>query len=280
MAMRRVTLIALAVVSALWTLGVPPDAGAGQRKLKQLRAEVAGLQAKIAQLQSEMQFVMRRDASVAAPGQPIGGICTDPCSFDADGDGVNDCADPCPCDAGNSDGDADGTPDCVDPCPGDATDACIDPCRMDSDGDGRTDCEDPCPWDPASAADTDDDGIPDCQDPCPEDTNNGCVEPCPLDADGDGVKDCVDPCPWGAASGRSCAAPPPPPPPTGTGECIVGGCSGQLCSDDRGGLASTCEWREEYACYRTAKCERQADGECGWTPSDELTACLAAAAAR
>jgi len=277
MATRKMMLIALAIVPTLWALGAP-DAGAGQRKLKQLRAEVAGLQAKIAQLQSEVQFVMRRDSSVVAPGQPIGGICTDPCSFDADEDGVSDCADPCPCDAGNTDGDADGTPDCVDPCPGDATDACIDPCRMDSDGDGRPDCDDPCPWDPASAADTDGDGIPDCQDPCPEDTNNRCIEPCPLDVDGDGVKDCVDPCPWGEASGRSCA--PTPPPPTGADGCIVGGCSSQICSDDRGALASTCEWRAEYACYRTAKCARQADGECGWTPSDELAACLAAAGSR
>jgi len=55
--------------------------------------------------------------------------------------------------------------------------------------------------------------------------------------------------------------------------CFVGGCSGQICSD-REGVVSTCEWREEYACYQQATCERQADGACGWTSTAELDACL------
>lgn len=64
-------------------------------------------------------------------------------------------------------------------------------------------------------------------------------------------------------------------PVTGGGApCFKGGCSGQLCSDQEG-LNSTCEFRPEYACYRTAECARQADGTCGWTPTAELTACLA-----
>lgn len=61
-----------------------------------------------------------------------------------------------------------------------------------------------------------------------------------------------------------------------TGGCYVGGCSGQICSD-RDDVVSTCEWREEYACYQRARCERQADGQCGWTQTDELRQCLAAA---
>jgi hypothetical protein len=55
--------------------------------------------------------------------------------------------------------------------------------------------------------------------------------------------------------------------------CYVGGCSSQLCSDDPG-VVSTCEYREEYACYRTAKCERQSSGMCGWTQTEELKMCL------
>lgn len=55
--------------------------------------------------------------------------------------------------------------------------------------------------------------------------------------------------------------------------CYVGGCSSQICSDQEG-VVSTCEWRDEYACYQTATCERQAGGECGWTETPELTACL------
>lgn len=57
------------------------------------------------------------------------------------------------------------------------------------------------------------------------------------------------------------------------GECFVGGCSGQICSDQEG-VVSTCEWRPEYACYDGATCERQADGACGWTETPELLACL------
>lgn len=56
--------------------------------------------------------------------------------------------------------------------------------------------------------------------------------------------------------------------------CYVGGCSGQVCSD-REGVISTCEFRPEYACYRDATCEAQGDGECGWTETAALSACLA-----
>jgi hypothetical protein len=57
------------------------------------------------------------------------------------------------------------------------------------------------------------------------------------------------------------------------GACFVGGCSSQICSDQEG-VISTCEFRPEYACYETATCERQAGGECGWTETPELAACL------
>jgi eight-cysteine-cluster-containing protein len=67
---------------------------------------------------------------------------------------------------------------------------------------------------------------------------------------------------------------------TGSG-CIRTGCSGHVCTDaSNGPLISTCEWREEYACYKTAKCEKQSNGQCGWTPSESLQGCLKAAGAR
>lgn len=56
--------------------------------------------------------------------------------------------------------------------------------------------------------------------------------------------------------------------------CEVSGCSGQLCVEAGADIVTTCEWREEYACYRSASCERQADGRCGWTDTAELRACL------
>jgi len=57
-------------------------------------------------------------------------------------------------------------------------------------------------------------------------------------------------------------------------ECHVGGCSGQVCSEDPN-VITTCEFRPEYACYHAATCEVQADGNCGWTETAELQACLA-----
>ncbi len=54
--------------------------------------------------------------------------------------------------------------------------------------------------------------------------------------------------------------------------CVVTGCSGQVCAEED--VFTTCEWREEYACYETATCERQVDGACGWTATEELDACL------
>lgn len=57
--------------------------------------------------------------------------------------------------------------------------------------------------------------------------------------------------------------------------CYVGGCSGVSCSDDPN-IMSTCEWRDEYSCYKNSstKCERQANGQCGWTQTSALTQCI------
>jgi hypothetical protein len=65
------------------------------------------------------------------------------------------------------------------------------------------------------------------------------------------------------------------------GGCVRGGCSSQLCVEpDPNVGGSTCEWRDEYACYQKATCERQPDGRCGFTPSDALAQCLAAVGAK
>ena len=66
---------------------------------------------------------------------------------------------------------------------------------------------------------------------------------------------------------------PAAPAPVVTKKCYIGGCSGQICSDQEG-MVSNCMYREEYACYKTATCEVQKTGECGWTETDELKACL------
>lgn len=55
-------------------------------------------------------------------------------------------------------------------------------------------------------------------------------------------------------------------------KCIVTGCSGQICADKE--MPSICDFRPQYACYQKATCERQITGECGWTETEELNACL------
>jgi hypothetical protein len=199
--------VASALVLCIVVAGAAAPACAKKARSK-LRDEVTMLKARLAQLEARLDVASRRFEAVL-PAVIGGGLCADPCAVDSDQDGIGDCEDFCPCDAGNADGDGDGLADCADPCPDDAENACIDPCRADADGDGVTDCEDPCPWDPNPSTDGDDDGIPDCFDPCPGDPSNVCVEPCPLDSDGDGVKDCTDPCPFGADGDFPCLGLPP-----------------------------------------------------------------------
>ena len=61
--------------------------------------------------------------------------------------------------------------------------------------------------------------------------------------------------------------------PPGTG-CVRGGCSGQLCLEEGMEIASTCEWKDVYACYQAAECARQPNGQCSFTPTHELVECL------
>lgn len=55
-------------------------------------------------------------------------------------------------------------------------------------------------------------------------------------------------------------------------ECTIGGCSSEICSETS--MSSACIYKEEFACYKSAKCERQASGQCGWTETPELAQCL------
>ncbi len=61
--------------------------------------------------------------------------------------------------------------------------------------------------------------------------------------------------------------------PPGEG-CVRAGCSDQLCVEGGMDIASTCEWRPVYECYQQATCERQQNGQCGFTPTNELVECL------
>lgn len=57
-----------------------------------------------------------------------------------------------------------------------------------------------------------------------------------------------------------------------SGKCFIGGCSNEICSEEE--MVSVCVYKDEYACYKTATCEVQKDGNCGWTMTEELKNCL------
>ncbi len=63
--------------------------------------------------------------------------------------------------------------------------------------------------------------------------------------------------------------------PVVTTACTIGGCSGEICSDEVG-MMSNCMYKPEFACYKStgAKCERQTSGACGWTETAALTMCI------
>jgi len=66
---------------------------------------------------------------------------------------------------------------------------------------------------------------------------------------------------------------PSPTTPAGNG-CYVSGCSGQICSDSP--VVTTCEFHDAYSCYQSdiTTCERQSNGNCGWTQTTALAQCM------
>jgi len=63
--------------------------------------------------------------------------------------------------------------------------------------------------------------------------------------------------------------------PIDTSGCVVGGCNGEICADKKlGNVSSICLYQEKFACYKSAVCERQRTGNCGWTQTEELRVCL------
>lgn len=55
--------------------------------------------------------------------------------------------------------------------------------------------------------------------------------------------------------------------------CKRTGCGGEICADED--VVSLCKLVPEAICYQNATCERQLNGECGWTQTEELQSCLA-----
>jgi len=59
-------------------------------------------------------------------------------------------------------------------------------------------------------------------------------------------------------------------------ECAIGGCSGQLCDkkDVINKVATTCEWKEEYGCFRLTQC-LCIQNKCQWNQTPEYQQCIA-----
>ncbi len=108
----------------------------------------------------------------------------------------------------------------------------------------------------------------------PESVPQGCTMEAKLCPDGSSVGRTGPNCEFEACP-QKISTPPNPIQPS-QGKCYVGGCSGQICSDKEGAV-SDCSYREEYACYQSATCERQTNGSCGWTQTAELKACIISA---
>jgi eight-cysteine-cluster-containing protein len=75
-----------------------------------------------------------------------------------------------------------------------------------------------------------------------------------------------------ACPGQCQAQVEPPPPST---ECVVTGCSGQICAPAP--MATTCEWMPWYECFGLSECGGNGiDGTCGWSATPEFSACMLA----
>jgi hypothetical protein len=55
-------------------------------------------------------------------------------------------------------------------------------------------------------------------------------------------------------------------------QCYIGGCNSEICADEP--MMGICIYNPQAACYRSAVCEVQGDGSCGWTKTPELDMCL------
>ncbi len=57
-------------------------------------------------------------------------------------------------------------------------------------------------------------------------------------------------------------------------DCMRAGCSGTVCqTKDVEPMITTCEWREEYACFRDIECGC-IQGRCAWQTAPAFDACI------
>ena len=58
-------------------------------------------------------------------------------------------------------------------------------------------------------------------------------------------------------------------------DCGEGGCSGQICTtaEEAPNIITTCEYREEYSCYRLTSCGC-VNNKCQWIENNEFNECI------
>ena len=57
-------------------------------------------------------------------------------------------------------------------------------------------------------------------------------------------------------------------------DCVVGGCSGTVCqSKNAEPIFTTCEWKEEYGCYKQINC-KCIESKCQWDKTQEFDECV------
>ena len=59
----------------------------------------------------------------------------------------------------------------------------------------------------------------------------------------------------------------------GYGECVITGCSGQICAEDT--TLSDCVYLDWYACFQYSECGNYGtDGNCSWLFTDSFLYCI------
>jgi|TARA_B100002003_G_C14020429_1_gene492082 eight-cysteine-cluster-containing protein len=57
-------------------------------------------------------------------------------------------------------------------------------------------------------------------------------------------------------------------------DCMTSGCSSTVCKKANDNPSyTTCEWKEEYACYRQITCGCN-QGKCNWQETEEFKTCI------
>ena len=164
---------------------VATDGGTLEAQLQALAIRVAALEARLDECACPLPPPACSPCTCAA-GETA-------CGQDADGDGIDDCTDQCPCEPGPPENAGCPRPICQ-PC----SSCQVTPCGHDADGDGVDDCEDACPCRPGVA---DNKGCP-TGTPCQTDDDCQDGNPCSLDLCRDGI--CDHECLCLAADGFDC----------------------------------------------------------------------------